>query len=285
MQVLCKTVINAAGLQAQAVARSIAGIPAATIPPTYYAIGHYYTLAGATPFSRLVYPVARQDWLGVHVTVDLGAGTATGGDTLSGVENVTGSQFADTITGGPGVNVLVCLGGTDTVSAELADSVAADCENVTRSDGSGGGDTGGGTGGGGSGGGTPAPGPGTTAPGAPVLSGLTVKSMRTGKRGTFTYSLDKAAATTITLARMQKGRKVGRACKKQTRKNRKKRSCTMFVTVGKLTQSGAAGRNTLTFSGKLGGRKLAPGIYRATAVATNSGGASKPVMAKFVVRR
>jgi DNA-binding beta-propeller fold protein YncE len=219
------------------------------------------------------------------VTVDLGAGTATGGDTLSGIENVTGSQFADTITGGPGVNVLVCLGGTDTVSAELADTVAADCENVTRVDGSGGGDTGGGTGGGGSGGGTPAPGPGTTTPSAPVLSGLAVKSMRTGKRGTFTYSLDKAATTTITLARVQKGRKVGRTCKKQTRKNRKKRSCTMFVTVGKLTASGAAGRNTLAFSGKLGGRKLAPGIYRATAVATNSGGASKPVAAQFVVRR
>ncbi|HEY9448034.1 MAG TPA: NAD(P)/FAD-dependent oxidoreductase [Burkholderiales bacterium] len=80
MQVLCKTVINAAGLQAQAVARSIAGIPAATIPPTYYAIGHYYTLAGATPFSRLVYPVARQDWLGVHVTVDLGGRVKFGPD-------------------------------------------------------------------------------------------------------------------------------------------------------------------------------------------------------------
>ena len=219
------------------------------------------------------------------VTVDLGAGTATGGDTLSGIENVTGSQFADTITGGPGVNVLICLGGTDTVSAELADTVAADCENVTRTDGSGGGDTGGGSGGGGSGGGTPAPGPGATTPSAPVLSALAVKSMRTGKRGTFSYSLDKAATVVISLARVQKGRKVGRACKKQTRKNRRKRSCTMFVTVGKLTHSGAAGRNTLTFSGRLAGRKLAPGVYRATAVATYSGGASKPVTAKFAVRR
>lgn len=80
MQVLCKTVINAAGLNAQAVARVIAGIPAATVPPTYYAIGHYYTLAGKTPFSRLVYPVARQDWLGVHVTVDLGGRVKFGPD-------------------------------------------------------------------------------------------------------------------------------------------------------------------------------------------------------------
>ncbi len=72
MSLLCNTVVNAAGLNAPDLARSIAGVPPQTIPPTYYAIGHYYTLAGRTPFSHLVYPVARQDWLGVHVTVDLG---------------------------------------------------------------------------------------------------------------------------------------------------------------------------------------------------------------------
>ncbi|HSQ02680.1 MAG TPA: NAD(P)/FAD-dependent oxidoreductase [Burkholderiales bacterium] len=80
MSLLCRTVVNAAGLTAQAVARSIAGIPAPTIPPTYYAIGHYYTLSGKTPFSHLVYPVARQDWLGVHVTVDLGGRVKFGPD-------------------------------------------------------------------------------------------------------------------------------------------------------------------------------------------------------------
>lgn len=80
MSLVCNTVINAAGLNAQAVARSISGIPAETIPPTYYAIGHYYTLAGRPPFSRLVYPVARQDWLGVHVTVDLGGRVKFGPD-------------------------------------------------------------------------------------------------------------------------------------------------------------------------------------------------------------
>ena len=76
----CRVVVNAAGLQAQAVARSIAGIPPQTIPPTWYAIGHYYTLTGSAPFRRLVYPVARQDWLGVHVTVDLGGQVKFGPD-------------------------------------------------------------------------------------------------------------------------------------------------------------------------------------------------------------
>jgi L-2-hydroxyglutarate oxidase LhgO len=78
--ILCRSVINCAGFHAQAVSRSIAGIPRDTIPPTYYAIGHYYTLAARTPFRRLVYPVARQDWLGVHVTLDLGGQAKFGPD-------------------------------------------------------------------------------------------------------------------------------------------------------------------------------------------------------------
>jgi hypothetical protein len=80
MSLLCNTVINSAGFNAQAVARTIRGIPESSIPPTYYAIGHYYTLSGAAPFNRLIYPVARQDWLGVHVTIDLGGQVKFGPD-------------------------------------------------------------------------------------------------------------------------------------------------------------------------------------------------------------
>lgn len=80
MMLACRTVINSAGFHAQALARTLDGVPAATIPPTHYAIGHYYTLSGKPPFSRLVYPVARQDWLGVHVTIDLGGRVKFGPD-------------------------------------------------------------------------------------------------------------------------------------------------------------------------------------------------------------
>ena len=80
MTIVCNTVVNSAGFNAQAVARTITGIPPDTIPPTYYAIGHYYTLSGTAPFKRLIYPVARQDWLGVHVTVDLGGRVKFGPD-------------------------------------------------------------------------------------------------------------------------------------------------------------------------------------------------------------
>lgn len=80
MTLTCRAVVNSAGFHAQAVARALRGVPAATIPPTFYAIGHYYTLAGKAPFKRLIYPVARQDWLGVHVTVDLGGQVKFGPD-------------------------------------------------------------------------------------------------------------------------------------------------------------------------------------------------------------
>jgi L-2-hydroxyglutarate oxidase LhgO len=80
MTLKCKMVVNAAGLRAQAVGGSIEGLPPATVPPTHYAIGHYYTLTGKSPFGRLVYPVARQDWLGVHVTIDLGGQVKFGPD-------------------------------------------------------------------------------------------------------------------------------------------------------------------------------------------------------------
>ena len=80
VELLCRTLINSAGLHAQALARTIEGIPEATIPPTRYAIGHYYTLTTKSPFNRLIYPVARQDWLGVHVTIDLGGQVKFGPD-------------------------------------------------------------------------------------------------------------------------------------------------------------------------------------------------------------
>lgn len=80
MTIVCNTVVNSAGFHAQALARAIAGIPPETIPPTYYAIGHYYTLTGATPFRHLIYPVAGRNWLGVHVTLDLGGRCKFGPD-------------------------------------------------------------------------------------------------------------------------------------------------------------------------------------------------------------
>ncbi len=84
---LCRTVINSGGLQAQQVARSIAGVPAASIPGQYFAKGHYFTLSGKSPFRRLVYPVPVPGGLGVHVTLDL-AGQARFGPDVSWLDEI-----------------------------------------------------------------------------------------------------------------------------------------------------------------------------------------------------
>jgi L-2-hydroxyglutarate oxidase LhgO len=83
-------VVNAAGLQAPAVARRIAGMQAALIPTPYYAKGSYFTLAGRSPFSRLIYPVPVAGGLGVHLTIDLAGQARFGPD----VEWVAAPDYA-----------------------------------------------------------------------------------------------------------------------------------------------------------------------------------------------
>jgi L-2-hydroxyglutarate oxidase LhgO len=84
---LCRSVVNSAGLFAQDVSRVLAGVPPASIPPQYFAKAHYYTLSGRSPFRRLVYPVATNASLGVHVTLDLG-GQARFGPDVAWVDGV-----------------------------------------------------------------------------------------------------------------------------------------------------------------------------------------------------
>ena len=82
MSIVCNSVVNAAGLYAQNVARSIAGIPPSNIPPQYFAKAHYFTLSGRPPFHRLVYPIATNAHLGVHVTLDLAGQVKFGPDVM-----------------------------------------------------------------------------------------------------------------------------------------------------------------------------------------------------------
>ena len=76
----CRHLVNAAGLGAQKVAAAIEGFPAEMIPPLYYAKGNYFTLAGKSPFRRLIYPVPVPGGLGTHSTVDLAGQTKFGPD-------------------------------------------------------------------------------------------------------------------------------------------------------------------------------------------------------------
>lgn len=82
MTLSAKTVINAAGLFAQSIARRIEGLPSESIPKGYYARGCYFSLTGVgkSPFTRLIYPVPEEGGIGVHVTMDLGGQTRFGPD-------------------------------------------------------------------------------------------------------------------------------------------------------------------------------------------------------------
>ena len=82
MSLLAGRVYNCAGLGALALARAFAGIRLEALPPLprLLAKGNYFSLAGAAPFSRLVYPIPDQDHLGVHLTLDLGGQARFGPD-------------------------------------------------------------------------------------------------------------------------------------------------------------------------------------------------------------
>jgi L-2-hydroxyglutarate oxidase LhgO len=81
MEIGCTRVVNAAGLDAWGIARTLDGFPAAAIPPRHLAKGNYFSLGtGRSPFQRLVYPIPEDGGLGVHLTLDLGGQARFGPD-------------------------------------------------------------------------------------------------------------------------------------------------------------------------------------------------------------
>ncbi|MEL6949392.1 MAG: NAD(P)/FAD-dependent oxidoreductase [Pseudomonadota bacterium] len=75
-----RRLVNAAGLGAVELARRTEGLTPEHVPQAFLAIGHYYTLAGRSPFNHLVYPTAGGGGLGVHVTLDIGGQVRFGPD-------------------------------------------------------------------------------------------------------------------------------------------------------------------------------------------------------------
>jgi hypothetical protein len=110
------------------------------------------------------------------------------------------------------------------------------------------------------------------------------------KRGTtFRYRLSEDARVVFTIQRPLPGRRVGRACRKPTARNRSRSRCTRYVRVrgGRFAATAHAGANRKRFSGRIGRRALKPGPYRASLVATDTpGNPSLPKRLTFrVVRR
>ncbi|WP_333898250.1 NAD(P)/FAD-dependent oxidoreductase [Agrobacterium pusense] len=83
----CRLLINSAGLVAPMLARKIEGLPEDGIPQARFAKGSYFSLAGKSPFSRLIYPAPHTHGLGVHLTLDL-AGQARFGPDVEWVDAI-----------------------------------------------------------------------------------------------------------------------------------------------------------------------------------------------------
>ena len=76
----CTWLVNAAGIGTHRVAASLEGLNPSVSPKQRLAKGHYFTLTGRSPFSRLVYPTPVDGGLGVHLTLDLGGQARFGPD-------------------------------------------------------------------------------------------------------------------------------------------------------------------------------------------------------------
>lgn len=79
----CQQLINAAGLEAQAIAQSVSAVPKNTIPKLHYCKGDYFNYQGRNPFSHLIYPIpeANTAGLGIHATMDMSSQLKFGPDT------------------------------------------------------------------------------------------------------------------------------------------------------------------------------------------------------------
>lgn len=80
MEIEAGIVVNAASLWAPTLAARCAGLPASRVPLAHHAKGNYFSLAGRSPFTRLIYPLPEQAGLGVHLTLDLAGQARFGPD-------------------------------------------------------------------------------------------------------------------------------------------------------------------------------------------------------------
>ena len=87
IEIVARTVVNAAGLWAPALAERFEGFPRKHVPRAYFARGVYFSLSGVRrPFQRLIYPVPEPGGLGIHATIDL-AGQVRFGPDVEWVEH------------------------------------------------------------------------------------------------------------------------------------------------------------------------------------------------------
>jgi hypothetical protein len=130
-----------------------------------------------------------------------------------------------------------------------------------------------------------------------VLTGLTIspaaffaapKGPTIAKRRRYgakiSYRDSQAATTTFTVLRQSSGRRQGRSCRKPSRRNRHGRRCTLLTKVGSFTHADRAGADSVRFSGRINGRKLASGAYTLQAVPRDAAGIGAAVRKSFRIK-
>jgi hypothetical protein len=135
----------------------------------------------------------------------------------------------------------------------------------------------------------------------PAISNLTVSPVgftamasgastaKASKRGgaTISYTDSQAATTTFTVLKPQPGVKKGGKCVRppNAKGKAKGKRCTRYVAVGSFIHHDHAGANHFRFTGRIRGRKLAPGSYGLSAVARLNGRHSDAATVGFLIRR
>ena len=127
-------------------------------------------------------------------------------------------------------------------------------------------------------------GPRATAINARASAASKPRKPKVPRGSAFLYTLSRTSTATIVIDRQKPGRVLGKRCVAQTKANTKHKRCTITTRVGKLTRTSKTGRNTITFSGRIGRKPLAAAAYRTTITArTGTSPTSKPRSATFTI--
>lgn len=123
---------------------------------------------------------------------------------------------------------------------------------------------------------------------AKATSSKKKQAKRAAKGTTIKYTISAPATVTIRVERATKGRKSGSKCVKATKRNTKRKACTLYVKASTLKRTHkAAGAKKVPFSGRAGRKALRSGTYRMRATAAAGPGTTSPTRtASFkIVRR
>ena len=122
--------------------------------------------------------------------------------------------------------------------------------------------------------------------GALRLSRLSVAPRRFRGGTRFRFRLSAPAMVTFSILRTAPGRRAKGQCRRPSRRLRSHRRCIRHVGVGNFSAAGKRGRNRKRFSGRLNGRRLRAGSYRAVVVASSATGSrSRAKRVRFKITR